>query len=326
MAYLLLVASFVLLTLGAELLVRGSVQIANRAGLSSFFIGLTIVGFGTSTPELAASLAAALKGQGDIAVGNVIGSNIINIAVILGISALICPIPIKVAAVKREGLIVIAAGILPFAALLTGGVITRPLGLFLVSSLCVYLFMAYRAGKRDAHADLLKELEHEIGVKPDQPKSPVLLALVLLACGLGLLIFGARVLVDSATTIARSAGVSELVIGLTIVAAGTSMPELATSAVAALRRQSDIAVGNVLGSNIFNIFGILGITCIVKPQTVAEQVFVLDAPVMLGLSILLLPLMMSKSRVSRGEGALLLAVYGGYLAALFLLTPTAAAP
>lgn len=320
MAYFLLVVSLGLLTLGAELLVRGSVRIAQRAGLSSFFIGLTIVGFGTSTPELAASLAAAMRGQGDIAVGNVIGSNIFNIAVILGIAAIVCPIPIKVAAVKREGLIVILAGAVPFAALLTGGVIGRPLGAVLVAGLCAYLYMAYRAGKRDAHADLLTELEKEVGVEPSKSDGSVVLSLVFLACGLGLLIFGARVLVDSATTIARGAGISELVIGLTIVAAGTSMPELATSAVAALRRQPDIAIGNVLGSNIFNIFGILGVTCIVRPQMVADQVFVLDGPVMLGLSVLLLPLMFSASRISRAEGVVLLACYGGYLATLFLMT------
>ena len=142
---------------------------------------------------------------------------------------------------------------------------------------------------------------------------------MFLAAGLALLVLGARVLVDSATTIARGAGISELVIGLTIVAAGTSMPELATSAVAAMRRQPDIAVGNVLGSNIFNILGILGVTCVVTPQTVARQVFVLDAPVMLGLSVLVLPLMFSASRLSRAEGVALLAAYGGYLAALFLV-------
>ncbi len=320
MTYILLVVSLVLLTLGAELLVRGSVEIARRLGLSSFFIGLTIVGFGTSTPELAASLAAALRGQGDIAVGNVIGSNIFNVAVILGIAALVCPIKIKVAAVRREGLIVIAAGALPFAALLTGGEIGRIMGAVFVAALVVYLYFAYAAGKRDAQKDLLAELETEIGIQPTKKPTPMIWSLVFLAGGLGLLIFGARVLVDSASTIARGAGVSELVIGLTIVAAGTSMPELATSAVAAFRRQPDIAVGNVLGSNIFNIFGILGITCIVRPQTVADQVFVLDGPVMLGLSVLLLPLMMSASRLSRAEGVLLLASYGGYLAALFLMT------
>lgn len=319
MPYILLVASLGLLTLGAELLVRGSVEVARRAGLSSFFIGLTIVGFGTSTPELAASMAAALRGQGDIAVGNVVGSNIFNIAVILGIAALVCPIPVKVAAVRREGFIVVLACAAPFAALLTGGEIGRVMGALLVACLCVYLFMAYRASKREAHAELLAELEREVGAAADKPSGSVLLSLVFLACGLGLLIVGARVLVDSATTIARGAGISELVIGLTIVAAGTSMPELATSAVAAMRRQPDIAVGNVLGSNIFNILGILGVTCVVTPQTVARQVFVLDAPVMLGLSVLVLPLMFSASRLSRAEGVALLAAYGGYLAALFLV-------
>ncbi|MCA9280584.1 MAG: calcium/sodium antiporter [Phycisphaeraceae bacterium] len=319
MPYILLVASLGLLTLGAELLVRGSIEVARRAGLSSFFIGLTIVGFGTSTPELAASMAAALRGQGDIAVGNVVGSNIFNIAVILGIAALVCPIPVKVAAVRREGFIVVLACAAPFAALLTGGRIGRVLGGVMVAGLVAYLHSAYRIGKRDAQRELLAELETEIGIAPTKKATPILWSIVFLAAGLALLVLGARVLVDSATTIARGAGISELVIGLTIVAAGTSMPELATSAVAAMRRQPDIAVGNVLGSNIFNILGILGVTCVVTPQTVARQVFVLDAPVMLGLSVLVLPLMFSASRLSRAEGVALLAAYGGYLAALFLV-------
>lgn len=328
MQVLVLVGALAVLTLGAESLVRGSVALAKRLGLSSFFIGLTIVGFGTSTPELCTSLAAAWRGQSSIAVGNVVGSNIFNIAVILGLTALICPIPVKLSLVRKEVLLVIVAAALPWGAAATNGVMTRWQGALMVAGLMVYLWRGYAAGKREGGAEaaaLEAELERELGASPRGDKGMsarrTVVAALMVGAGLALLVGGSVFFVRSATEIARGAGVSELVIGLTIVAAGTSAPEVVTSVVAALRRQSDIAVGNILGSNLFNVLGILGVTSVVAPQAVERQALVLDVPVMVAASIALLPIVMSHARISRAEGVVLLAGYGAYLWVLFAWAP-----
>jgi cation:H+ antiporter len=316
----LLVVSLLILTGGAELLVRGAVAIAKKMGVSAFFIGLTIVGFGTSTPELSTSLIAALKGSGDIAVGNVVGSNICNILLILGATALIRPIAVELRLVRSELLVVAAVSCLPFVALATGHTVTRWQGLAMVALLGVYLWRGYLSGRREEsarQAELASELEREVGLNPDKPASPVI-ALVSIAAGLALLIGGSFLLVRSASDIARGFGISELVIGLTVVAFGTSAPELFTSVVAAVRRQSDIAVGNILGSNIFNILGILGITAAVSPQAIAPQVFRLDAPLMLATAVLLAFFMRTGSKLSRAEGGVMLVGYAAYIAYLYL--------
>jgi cation:H+ antiporter len=320
----LLVLSLVVLTVGAEFLVRGAVSVARRFGLSSFFIGLTIVGFGTSTPELCTSLTAAARGSGDLAVGNVVGSNIFNIAVILGITALISPIRIRLEVVRREVLVVLAVGLTPLVAAVSGGRIGRVPGLIMVMLLALYLWRGYLAGRaraseEDAAAE--RELEREFGATAGGWRSHGAVHGAMIAAGLALLIGGSWVLVYAASAIARGLGVSELVIGLTIVAAGTSAPELVTSLVAAVRGQSDISVGNILGSNIFNILGILGLTCVVSPQQVSRQILVLDLPVMLVVSAACLPIMFSGSRISRGEGLVLLAGYSLYATALFAWAP-----
>ncbi len=321
----LLVASLLVMTLGAECLVRGAVAIAKRFGLSSFFIGLTIVGFGTSTPELCTSLVAAWKGTGDIAVGNVVGSNIFNIAVILGVTALICPIPLKLDVVKREVLVVIGVACVPFVASLTGGRIGRIAGCVMVMMLAGFLWRGYVRGRQESQHDLKAEAEREIAVELSIPATgfrarPAFNA-GCVAVGLAMLVFGSWLLVQSATTIARSMGVSDLVIGLTIVAAGTSAPELVTSLVAALRKQPDISVGNILGSNIFNVLGILGVTCMVMPQQVSRQTMMLDLPVMLAVSLACLPIMMTGSRITRAEGVAMLVFYAVYAVALFVWAP-----
>ncbi len=316
----LLVVSLLILTGGAELLVRGAVAIARKMGVSAFFIGLTIVGFGTSTPELSTSLIAALKGSGDIAVGNVVGSNICNILLILGATALIRPIAVELRLVRSELLVVAAVSCLPFVALATGHIVTRWQGLAMVALLGVYLWRGYLSGRREEsarQAELEAELEREVGLNPDKPASPVI-ALLSIAAGLALLIGGSFLLVRSASDIARGFGISELVIGLTVVAFGTSAPELFTSVVAAIRRQSDIAVGNILGSNIFNLLGILGITAAVRPQAIAPQVFRLDAPLMLATAVLLAFFMRTGSKLSRVEGGVMLAGYAAYIAYLYL--------
>lgn len=320
----LLVLSLVLLTGGAEFLVRGAVSVARRLGLSSFFIGLTIVGFGTSTPELCTSLTAAARGSGDLAVGNVVGSNTFNIAVILGITALMGPIRIRLEVVRREVFVVLAVGFAPLVAAASGGRIGRAAGVVMVALLAVYLWRGYLAGRTRASADdadAERELEREFGATAGGWRGHGAVHGAMILAGLALLVGGSWVLVYSASSIARGLGVSELVIGLTIVAAGTSAPELVTSLVAAVRGQSDIAVGNILGSNIFNILGILGITCAILPQEVSRQVLLFDLPVMLVASAACIPIMFSGARISRAEGVALLAGYALYGYALFAWAP-----
>lgn len=316
----LLVVSLLILTGGAELLVRGAVVVAQRLGVSAFFIGLTIVGFGTSTPELSTSLISALKGSGDIAVGNVVGSNICNILLILGAAALIRPIAVELRLVRSELLVVALVSLLPFIALATGNTVTRWQGVVMIALLGVYLWRGYLSGRREEtrrQAELEAELEREVGLNPDKPANPWIAA-ASITVGLALLVGGSWLLVRSATDIARGFGISELVIGLTVVALGTSAPELFTSVVAAIRKQSDIAVGNILGSNIFNILGILGITAAVSPQAIAPQIFRLDAPLMLATAVLLAFFMRTGSKLSRPEGGVMLTGYVAYIAYLYL--------
>lgn len=319
---LLLVLSLVVLTVGAECLVRGAVAIARRLGVSSFFIGLTIVGFGTSTPELCTSLVAAWRGTGDIAVGNVVGSNIFNIAVILGVTALVCPVPVRLDLVRKETRVVIGVALVPLVALADGGEIGRWAGAAMLAALGVYLWRGYLAGRAEgrAEADAERELENEVALPAGVRRRPVL-SVLLVGVGLGLLVGGSALLVRSASSIAHAFGVSDLVIGLTVVAAGTSAPELVTSLVAAVRRQSDISVGNILGSNIFNILGILGLTCAVLPQRVQAQSLALDVPVMILVSLACVPIMRTGARISRREGAVLVLGYALYAWTLFAWAP-----
>lgn len=326
----LLIVSLILLTIGAEILVRGSVVLALRLGVSSFFIGLTIVGFGTSAPELATGIAAGLNDKPDIVIGNVVGSNILNVALILGAASLITPTPVKTRLVKAEVLVVIAISFLVWLLAFTGHQITRVEGAILVAILCVHLVRGYLVGRREgADVDPVVETIAHTADDPT-PASPTLRQRLsksavwnslLVVAGLVILTLSSRLLVDSASSIARSLGVSELVIALTIVAGGTSMPELATSVMAAFRKQSDIAVGNILGSNIFNICCILGIVSLIAPPTVSEQVLWLDLPVMILLAIALLPILFTGSRISRAEGAALLTAAVLYTVTLFTFAP-----
>lgn len=319
---LILLGSLLLLGVGAEALVRGASAFAKRMGVSTFFIGLTIVGFGTSTPELITSVIAGLEGRGDLAVGNVVGSNIFNVAAILGLTALLCPIPVKTRVVRSEVLLVIATALLPFLALAFGGWIPRAAGVTMVVLLGFYVWRGFKAGREKPEGAAEEaELERELGLgKPGLWQTPAA-QLASILVGLVLLVVGARFLVDAASDIARSLGVSELAIGLTIVAAGTSAPELVTSLVAALRGHPDIAVGNILGSNVFNILGVLGMTSALTPQRVAGQVLGLDAPVMVLSALALLPLVFGRARIARWEGLLLLLGYVAYVVVLFTWAP-----
>lgn len=304
--------SLVLLFVGAEALVRGSASLALRAGLSPLMVGLTIVAFGTSSPELFASVKAALSGQGDIAVGNVVGSNSFNIGVILGLAALVCPIPVHGQVVKIDAPIALAVALLP-PFLLLDHTVGRVEGLLLVGGIVAYTAMNLVLARRQAGT-----------VAEDPSGAPVQSAsrhwgidLASIVAGLGLLVLGSSLLVDNSVALAKAFGVGEAVIALTIVAAGTSMPELATSVVAAVRKQPDIAVGNVVGSNIFNVLGILGVGSIVSPLR-APGVSTSDQVVMIAFTLLLIPLLYTGRVLHRVEGGALLLLYGVYL---FLLWP-----
>ncbi|WP_075965075.1 calcium/sodium antiporter [Parabacteroides massiliensis] len=298
----LLILSLMALYIGAGWLVQGSSALALKANISPLVIGLTIVAFGTSAPELAVSLGATLRGQGDIAIGNIVGSNIFNIGVILGVSATICPLQVKKQLLRIDIPIMLAATIL-FTILFWNGTLGRMEGLFFLTGIIIYtLFSLLYSRKQEEEPNL--ELE-------EQPKHWAVDTLTIIG-GLVVLVFASRLLVDNAVSIAKELGVSEAVIGLTIVAAGTSMPELATSVVAAYKHKTDIAIGNIVGSNLFNILAIAG-SCSLMHPIEAKNVNYIDLLVMLAISILLLPLMKSGQKISRTEGAALILIYVIYL-------------
>ena len=298
----LLILSLMALYIGAGWLVQGSSALALKAKISPLVIGLTIVAFGTSAPELAVSLGATLRGQGDIAIGNIVGSNIFNIGVILGVSATICPLQVKKQLLRIDIPIMLAATIL-FTILFWNGTLGRMEGLFFLTGIIIYtLFSLLYSRKQEEEPNL--ELE-------EQPKHWAVDTLTIIG-GLVVLVFASRLLVDNAVSIAKELGVSEAVIGLTIVAAGTSMPELATSVVAAYKHKTDIAIGNIVGSNLFNILAIAG-SCSLMHPIEAKNVNYIDLLVMLAISILLLPLMKSGQKISRTEGAALILIYVIYL-------------
>lgn len=313
---LLVAGGLVLLALGGELLVRGAVGMATRLGISPLLAGLTIVGFGTSMPELATSVQAALSGSPGIAIGNVVGSNIANILLILGISALIVPISVNPAAFKRDSLALGGTALLATGAVMVG-VIGFAYGLLLVTALMSYLRWAYKSESAAHDAEALRH-EHEAEDRPvPADTAPVVLGGMIIA-GLAAAIFGAGWLVDGAKVLASAAGVSESVIGLTVVAIGTSLPELIACIVAVVRKHGDVALGNVVGSNIYNLCGILGLTAMIHPIQVPAEIARFDIWVMLGMTALLIVQLRSGWRLSRAEGALLAAIYAGYTTFLVL--------
>jgi cation:H+ antiporter len=310
----LVAGGLVLLALGGELLVRGAVGMAARLGISPLLAGLTIVGFGTSTPELATSVQAALGGAPGIAVGNVVGSNIANILFILGVSALILPLSVNPASFQRDSLAMGGSAMLCTGAVLLG-VIGQVSGAVLLACLVGYIWWAY---KSESAAPCPEAARHEAEAE-DRPVPPnvgpaILIGMII--AGLGAAIFGAGMLVDGAVVLASAAGVSESVIGLTVVAVGTSLPELIACVVAVIRKHEDVALGNIVGSNIYNILGILGITALIKPINVPAEIAQIDIWVMLGVTMLLLMQLRSGWRLSRIEGGVLLALYISYSAFL----------
>ncbi len=312
---LLFMVGLVLLYFGAEYLVAGSSAVALRLGITPLIVGLTVVAFGTSAPELLVCLMAAFQGTDDISVGNILGSNIANIALILGCASLVRPIEVHVQAVRREFPVMVVASVM-LVLVCFDGTITRLEGGILAVCMVFYLLFAFFRATKDDDVDVegLDELEEA------DPEAPAVADIAKIAGGIVGLAGGAYLMVDSATTIAKGIGIPELVIGITVVAFGTSLPELATSLVAAYRNESDISVGNVIGSNIFNIFLVVGLTAIVMPIAVGAYAIDVDMWVMLGVAIGIWPILRSGHRVARLEGALMVAFYVGYVVYLFIRT------
>ncbi|GAB4107592.1 calcium/sodium antiporter [Echinicola sediminis] len=309
MIYFLLLLGFVILLTGGKILVDGASAIAAKAGLSPSLIGMTIVAFGTSAPELLVSITAALKGTNDIAIGNVVGSNISNITLVLGTTAIIYPIVLKSLTLKWDFSFTLMATVL-FYLLALNQIISLAEGIFLFSLLILLNWFLFK--KVDHSLDDFTEQDAE-KIKQE----PALKAAFLIVGGIVGLYYGSELLVNNAIVLAQQYGISERIIGVTIIAVGTSLPELATSVVAALKKETDIALGNILGSNMQNILSIIGVTAIIKPIEVSQLFLNSDFLWMIGFTLLLFPLMRSGYRINRIEGVFLLASYATYL--VFLL-------
>ena len=310
-------AGLVLVLLGAELLVRGASRLAGALGISPLVIGLTVVAWGTGSPELAVGIEAALEGQPDLAVGNVVGSNIANVLLILGLAALIAPLRVSPRLVRWDVPVMIGVSLLALVLALDGTLGAFD-GLLLVVTLVVYTWSALRGSRRTKTAGV-EEHERESG-DGKATTSMIVLHGASVAGGLFLLIRGSDLLVIGASAIAEAFGLSQLVIGLTIIAIGTSLPELATSAVASVRGERDIAVGNAVGSNIFNILAVLGVTAFLAADGIDVSAAALsrDIPIMVAVAFACLPVFFAGFVIDRWRGALFLGLYGGYLALLVL--------
>jgi cation:H+ antiporter len=317
--FLPLLGGLVLLVLGGELLVRGSVNVASRLGVSPLVIGLTLVGFGTSTPELVTSVQASLAGAPGIAYGNIVGSNIANILLILGVATIILPIAVESRTLKRDGLVMIGVAV-AFAAMAATMPAGRLVGAVFLAALAAYIYTAFRQESRSAgdHGAVYDKSfaaqEVDPALVPAASSTGALVVPLLTAvAGLAIVVLGGHLLVGGAVGLARSFGISETVIGLTIVAIGTSMPELVTSVMAALRKQTDVAFGNIIGSNIYNILGIGGATALIAPTDVPQEIVTSDNLVMIAVSVLVIAFAWTGRRISRWEGVVLLAGYVGYV-------------
>jgi len=302
-----LTAGLALLAVGGEFVVRGAVGVARKFGVSELMIGLTLVGFGTSSPELAASISAALAGSPGIAIGNVVGSNISNVLLIFALVAIIKPIPVDTKALQRDGWVMLAATAAFIAVCVVFDEISRFTAIAFLAALLAYVILAYMMERRGAAT------MHEVEKQAQEPApSPLWQSAAFAIAGLVMLVFGADLLVGSAQSVARAAGISETVIGLTIVALGTSLPELVASAAAALKGRSDVAFGGIIGSNIYNILGIIGMTALIQPIAVPVDLLARDWAALYVASLLVLLHANTGGRVSRAEGGFLLLHYIGY--------------
>jgi cation:H+ antiporter len=315
----MLVGGLILLVIGGELLVRGAVRFAERLGVSPLVIGLTLVGFGTSAPELVTSVQAAINNSPGIAFGNVVGSNISNLLLILGASALITPILVQSSALRRDASIMVAATAV-FAALSPLLHFDRVVGSVFIVALGSYIYLAFRQESLAtqehgaAYDKGLAAQETDPALMPNAAHSGTVVPALLTAfAGLGIVVLGGYLLVNGAVSLARSFGVSETIIGLTIVAVGTSLPELVTSLVAAIRREADVAFGNIIGSNIYNTLGIAGVTALIAPSQVPEEIASFDNIVMVAVSLLVVLFAYTGRKIARWEGGVLIAGYVGYV-------------
>lgn len=314
------IGGLLLLLVGGELIVRGAVQVATRLGVSPLVIGLTLVGFGTSTPELVTSVDAALAGVPGIAFGNIVGSNIANILLIVGAAAVIGPVSIAPRSLRRDGVVMLVVAV-AFTVAAFVGPLGRLVGVAFILALAAYVFFAFRQEQATESGPAGAASEGDIAAKVEDtlPAATISLpvAIATAVVGLLLVVFGGGLLVEGAVSFARSFGISETVIGLTIVAVGTSLPEMVTSIVAGLRGQGDVAFGNIVGSNIYNILFIGGTTALIAPGAVPAEIVAFDNLVMLGVSLLLFAVAWTSHRIVRWEGALLLAGYALYIYAIW---------
>jgi len=312
------IGGLIILILGAELLVRGASRLAAAAGISPLVIGLTIVAMGTASPEIAVSIHAASAGQGTLTLGNVLGSNIFNLLFILGVTAMVTPLVIAEQLIRFDAPILISVSLLTYLLAMNGslGLVD---GVILLLGLIAYIGFVLYQSQRESKA-VQKQYAQAFSEKQKLTFQKALMYIFFVLVGLSMLVFGSSWLVDSATTIAHMLGVSDLIIGLTIVAVGTSLPEVATSVIAAVKKESDIAVGNAIGSNIFNLLGVLGLSAVVAPGgiPVAKQVLNLDFLVMFGVAALCWPILYNDKKILRWEGALLFSSYIVYTIYLVL--------
>ena len=316
---LVLLAGFALLLLGAEWLVRGASSIATRLGIAPIVIGLTVVAFGTSAPEFAVSIGGSVSGNADVSLGNVVGSNIANILLILGVSAVFGGLSIEQRLIRIDIPLLSVISVLALVIGLNGN-FGRIEGVAFFVGLLVYVAWLIRNARRESKTVEAQYVSEVASLEGPVVRSPFIVQLLLVVAGLVLLVVGAQLLVGSATDIASALGVSDLVIGLTVIAVGTSLPELATSVLAAIRGQRDIAVGNVVGSNLFNLLGVLGASAAVSKNgvSVADAALRLDLPVMIAATIVLIPICWNGFAIKRWEGVLLAAFYFAYVAYLVL--------
>lgn len=314
---LLVAVGLAMLFAGSEFLIRGSVKIAKRMHISQLVIGLTVVAFGTSTPELVVSINSALEGQADISLGNIIGSNIVNIGLILGLSAAIFPIAVHIKTIRREIPIMLAVSLIIIPISLDG-TISQIDGAFLVISLIVFIYFSYRQSKKEnTQIPLIIDDNRENSISNNLAFTPLIKNILFVIIGIILLYFGSSFTVDNAVSIANSLGISERIIGLTIIAIGTSLPELITSVGAARKKHADLSIGNIIGSNIFNVLSILGISSLIIGIKVNFTIFI-DYIVMIGFSAALIPVMKSGFIITKKEGYILVTAYLLYLGFLIM--------
>lgn len=317
MAYAFVLGGIALLYFGGELVVRGAVGLAKSLGVSPLLIGLVVIAFGTSSPELMVAINAIANDADSIAIGNVIGSNIANILLVLAVGALLVPIPARGPVVYRDGSVVLAiTGLFIFLAL-TRRVIDQTSSIVLLGLLAAYLIFSYLQERIAVPVEAQEEVQRNRSLLEQVRENGTLRSAILTIIGIVALLIGARLLVDGAIEVATALGVSEAVIAVSLVALGTSLPELAAVIVASFRRQSQLVLGGILGSNIFNILIVLGIPGFFWQIDIDPEFLARDIWIMLGASLVLLPFLLSNSRVGRAEGAVLLAIYGGYIYVLF---------